>query len=70
MFGRRGEKALRVPAYEAEQVVEYLQKAGKIVDSTIYVEEGHGWQKRENQIDALKRTIDWFDRYLKKVTAE
>jgi len=65
-----GENDLRVPAYEAEQVVEYLQKAGKIVDSTIYVEEGHGWQKRENQIDALKRTIDWFDRYLKKVTAE
>jgi hypothetical protein len=21
--------------------------------------------KRENQVDAIRRTIDWFDRYLK-----
>jgi dipeptidyl aminopeptidase/acylaminoacyl peptidase len=27
--------------------------------------EGHGFVKRENQIDALERTLDWFDRYLK-----
>ena len=28
-------------------------------------DEGHGFAKRENQIDAIRRTIDWFDRYLK-----
>lgn len=66
----QGENDLRVPAYEAEQVVKYLQKAGKTVDSKIYAEEGHGFQKRENQIDALQRTIDWFDRYLKENSAE
>ncbi|MGB1352217.1 MAG: S9 family peptidase [Luminiphilus sp.] len=66
----QGENDLRVPAYEAEQVVEYLQKAGKTVDSKIYAEEGHGFQKRENQIDALQRTVDWFDRYLKEDAAE
>lgn len=66
----QGENDLRVPAYEAEQVVEYLQKAGKRVDSKIYAEEGHGFDKRENQIDALQRTIDWFDRYLKGDAAD
>ena len=66
----QGENDLRVPAYEAEQVVDYLQKAGKTVDSKIYAEEGHGFQKRENVIDAPHRTIDWFDRYLKKDKAE
>ncbi|HLZ85051.1 MAG TPA: prolyl oligopeptidase family serine peptidase [Caulobacteraceae bacterium] len=30
-----------------------------------YPNEGHGFVKREKQIDALERTIDWFDRYLK-----
>jgi dipeptidyl aminopeptidase/acylaminoacyl peptidase len=25
----------------------------------------HGFVKRENQVDAIRRTIDWFDRYLK-----
>ena len=30
-----------------------------------YPDEGHGFAKRENQIDALRRTIDWFDKHLK-----
>jgi dipeptidyl aminopeptidase/acylaminoacyl peptidase len=30
-----------------------------------YSAEGHGFRKRENQLDSLKRTVEWFDRYLK-----
>jgi dipeptidyl aminopeptidase/acylaminoacyl peptidase len=30
-----------------------------------YADEGHGFAKRENQIDSLTRIIDWFDRHLK-----
>jgi dipeptidyl aminopeptidase/acylaminoacyl peptidase len=30
-----------------------------------YAAEGHGFTKRENQIDAMRQMIDWFDRYLK-----
>lgn len=29
-----------------------------------YPQEGHGFSKRENQIDALERLVAWFDRYL------
>lgn len=60
----QGENDIRVPKGEAEQVVDILTKAGKTVDVRYYPEEGHGFQKRENQIDALQRTVDWFDRHL------
>ena len=59
-----GGNDIRVPAYEAEQVASVLSKAGKTVDSKVYAGEGHGFYKRENQIDALERTVAWFNRYL------
>jgi len=61
----QGENDIRVPKEEAEQVVSILKAANKTVDAHIYPAEGHGFAKRENQIDAIKRTIEWFDRYLK-----
>jgi dipeptidyl aminopeptidase/acylaminoacyl peptidase len=54
----------RVPPSEAKQVVSFLSNAGKTVDSKVYAGEGHGFYKRENQIDALERTVAWFDRYM------
>jgi dipeptidyl aminopeptidase/acylaminoacyl peptidase len=59
-----GANDIRVPPYEAEQVAAVLSKAGKTVDSKVYPGEGHGFFKRENQIDALERTVAWFDRYM------
>jgi len=35
-----------------------------VVDVHYYPNEGHGFEKRENQIDAIKRTIARFDQYL------
>lgn len=61
----QGENDIRVPKEESEQVVSILKSAGKTVDVHYYPAEGHGFAKRENQIDAIKRTIEWFDRYLK-----
>ncbi len=61
----QGENDIRVPKEEAEQVVSILNNAGKTVDVHYYPNEGHGFAKRENQIDAIRRMIDWFDRYLK-----
>ncbi len=61
----QGDNDIRVPKEEAEQVVATLKTAGKTVDVHYYPNEGHGFAKRENQIDAIKRMLDWFDRYLK-----
>jgi dipeptidyl aminopeptidase/acylaminoacyl peptidase len=55
----------RIAVEEAEQVVKTLRDAGKTVDARYYANEGHGFTKRENQIDAIRCTIDFFDRYLK-----
>lgn len=61
----QGENDVRVPKEEAEQVVDIYKQNGKVVDAKFYPLEGHGYSRRENQIDALRRAIAWFDRYLK-----
>ena len=61
----QGDNDPRVPKEEAEQVVELLKKDGKTVDVHYYNNEGHGFEKRENQIDSIRRTVEWFDKHLK-----
>ena len=61
----QGENDIIDPKEEAEQVVDILKKQGTVVDAHYYPNEGHGFAKRENQIDAMRRTVEWFDRYLK-----
>ncbi|HUA16604.1 MAG TPA: S9 family peptidase [Verrucomicrobiae bacterium] len=61
----QGENDPRVPKEEAQQVVDLLKKDGKTVDVHYYPNEGHGFEKRENRIDAIRRMVAWFDKYLK-----
>ena len=61
----QGANDIRDPKEEAEQAEMLLKKEGKTVSAHYYPDEGHGFAKRENQIDAMQRTVDWFDRYLK-----
>jgi len=61
----QGENDPRVPKEEAQQVVDLLKQDGKTVDVHYYPNEGHGFAKRENQIDSITRSIEWFDRHLK-----
>ena len=65
MLVLQGDNDPRVPKEEAQQVVDLLKKDGKLVDAHYYPNEGHGFAKRENQIDAIQRTVAWFDKYLK-----
>jgi dipeptidyl aminopeptidase/acylaminoacyl peptidase len=60
----QGDNDITDPKEEAEQVVAILKNARVIVDAHYYPNEGHGFLKRENQIDAMQRTVEWFDRYL------
>jgi dipeptidyl aminopeptidase/acylaminoacyl peptidase len=61
----QGENDIRVPKEEAEQVVDIYKSNGRTVDVKFYPQEGHGYSKRENQVDSLRRLVDWFERYLK-----
>ena len=60
----QGERDIRVPKEEAEQVVSILKAEGRTVDSVVYAEEGHGFIKREHQIDEYTRAIAWLQLYL------
>jgi len=61
----QGANDIRDPKEEAEQAETILKQEGKIVSAHYYPDEGHGFAKRENQIDAMQRTVEWFDHYLK-----
>lgn len=61
----QGANDIRDPKEEAEQAEAILRQEGKVVDAHYYQDEGHGFAKRENQIDAMERTVAWFDHYLK-----
>jgi dipeptidyl aminopeptidase/acylaminoacyl peptidase len=49
----------RCPKSETQQVVDVIKKRGGTVDYKIYENEGHGFARVENQIDAYKRVADF-----------
>jgi dipeptidyl aminopeptidase/acylaminoacyl peptidase len=49
----------RCPKSEAQQVVDAIRKRGGTVDYKIYENEGHGFARVENQIDAYQRVADF-----------
>jgi len=49
----------RCPKSETQQVVDAIKKRGGTVDYKIYDNEGHGFARVENQIDAYKRVADF-----------
>jgi dipeptidyl aminopeptidase/acylaminoacyl peptidase len=60
-----GENDIRVPKAQAVQVVSILKTIRHAVDAHYYPGEGHGFVKREDQIDSIERMVAWFDKYLK-----
>jgi len=61
----QGDNDIRVPRGQAQEVDDILKAKGNTVETVFYPAEGHGFRKRENQLDSLKRTVDWFERHLK-----
>jgi dipeptidyl aminopeptidase/acylaminoacyl peptidase len=49
----------RCPAEETVQVVDAVKKRGRVAEFKIYENEGHGFAKVENQIDAYQRVTDF-----------
>ncbi|MGC2245444.1 MAG: S9 family peptidase [Terriglobales bacterium] len=49
----------RCPKSEAQQVVDAVKKRGGIAEYKVYDNEGHGFARVENQIDAYKRVADF-----------
>jgi dipeptidyl aminopeptidase/acylaminoacyl peptidase len=49
----------RCPKSEAKQVVDAVKKRGGVAEYKVYEDEGHGFARVENQIDAYKRVADF-----------
>jgi dipeptidyl aminopeptidase/acylaminoacyl peptidase len=49
----------RCPKSEAQQVVDAVKKRGTVAEYKVYENEGHGFARVENQIDAYKRVADF-----------
>lgn len=70
LLSLQGDNDIRVPRGQAQEVEDILKARGRTVETVFYPAEGHGFRKRENQLDLLKRTVEWFDRYLKPAAAK
>lgn len=55
----------RVPVGEAIQMYDAAQRKGIPSELIIFADEGHGAQKRENQVATYGHTLRFFERYLK-----
>jgi dipeptidyl aminopeptidase/acylaminoacyl peptidase len=53
----------RCPHTEAEQVASAIKKRNGVVELKVYENEGHGFAKIENQIDAFTRIADFLKKY-------
>ncbi len=52
------------PLGQAQEFYAALLERGVASELVVYPREGHGVREREHQIDALRRAVGWFDRYL------
>jgi dipeptidyl aminopeptidase/acylaminoacyl peptidase len=59
-----GANDIRCPAEETRQIVEAVRAAGGIAEAKIYEHEGHGFARRENEIDAFQRVAAFLDAHL------
>ncbi|WKL43258.1 alpha/beta fold hydrolase [Flavobacterium sp. ZE23DGlu08] len=61
----QGANDVRVLPVESDEIVEGVKKNGVPVQYVVYPDEGHGFQKKENQIATTKTTLLFLDKYLK-----
>jgi len=64
LFVLHGENDPRVPVGEAEQVVEKAREQGVPVRKLIFEDEGHGFSKLENRVEAYSAVAEFLDEHL------
>jgi dipeptidyl aminopeptidase/acylaminoacyl peptidase len=64
-FAWAGEHDIECPAVQTQEFWHALKALGVPTAVMIYPGEGHGLREPEHTADAMRRTVEWFDRYLK-----
>ncbi len=54
----------RVVKGESDQIVEKLRSLGRTVEYRVFEDEGHGFTKRQNELEAMRLSADWLERHL------
>ncbi len=62
----QGSKDPRVLQIESDEIVSGVRKNGVPVEYVLFEDEGHGFVKKENQIEAYSKVLEFLDKYLKK----
>ena len=62
----QGTQDPRVLQVESDEIVAGVRKNGVPVEYVLFEDEGHGFVKKENQIEAYSRILTFLDQYLKK----
>ncbi len=62
----QGTKDPRVLQIESDEIVAGVKKNGVPVEYVLFEDEGHGFVKKENQIESNSRILKFLDTYLKK----
>ncbi|PCI34188.1 MAG: S9 family peptidase [Flavobacteriaceae bacterium] len=62
----QGAKDPRVLQVESDEIVAGIKANGVPVEYVLFEDEGHGFIKKENQIEAYSRILKFLDTYLKK----
>ncbi len=61
----QGSKDPRVLQVESDEIVAGVRKNGVPVEYVLFEDEGHGFVKKENQIEAYSKVLEFLDVYLK-----
>jgi dipeptidyl aminopeptidase/acylaminoacyl peptidase len=66
----QGAQDPRVLQVESDEIVESVRKNGVPVEYVLFEDEGHGFVKKENQIEAYEKTLEFLNKYLKNKPQE
>jgi dipeptidyl aminopeptidase/acylaminoacyl peptidase len=55
----------RVIKVESDDIVAAVRKKGGVAEYIVFADEGHGFTKKANEIQAYKGIVDFLDKYLK-----
>lgn len=56
----------RVLQVESDEIVEAVKKNNVPVEYVVFPDEGHGFRKKENQINGYGKILEFLDKYLKE----
>ncbi|MBA2501300.1 MAG: S9 family peptidase [Pyrinomonadaceae bacterium] len=59
----------RVIKPESDEIVEAVRKNNGVVEYIVFPDEGHGFSKRANEMQAYRSILQFLDRHLKKTTS-